>query len=75
LEGHRLNDRLRLRARLGVPATVSCPSCFSNAAEDRATLGLAWETGRNQKTQTYGTTTCLPLPDVEANSNDSIPDQ
>jgi hypothetical protein len=78
LEGHRLNDRLRLPARLGVPATVTCPGCFDNLAEDSLTVGLAWETGRNHRNQTYGSstappTTCLPLPNVERDYNDSIP--
>jgi hypothetical protein len=75
LEGHRLNDRLRLRTWLGIPPTVLCPACFTNLAEDSATLGLAWETGRNHKNppQTYQTTTCLPLPTLETDNNDSIP--
>jgi hypothetical protein len=62
LEGHRLNDRLRLGPRF--------------SAADRTALGLEWETGRTpNKNQTYGTTTCLPLPDAERLNNDSIPDQ
>jgi hypothetical protein len=52
---------------------VTCPNCFTDLAEDSLTIGLAWETGRNHRNQTYGRSTCLPVPDVERDNNDSIP--
>lgn len=46
LEGHRLNDFLR--------------------------LDLPWDEGTTHKGVPYGPTTCLPLPDTEANNNPNI---
>jgi hypothetical protein len=46
LEGHRINDMLR--------------------------LGIPFPSGVNHKNQTYGSVTCMPLPDVEVLNNPNI---
>lgn len=35
-------------------------------------LGLEWPTGRNHKNLAYGSTTCMPLPDVEYRANPNL---
>ena len=40
---------------------------------DRLRFHLPWEKGLNNKGGTYRSTTCLPLPTVETDNNDSIP--
>lgn len=72
MEGHRLNDRLRLQGPLGVPPTVVCPDCYTNLAQDSLTLGLALETGVTHRGLPFGDLSCLRLPAVEIDNNPNL---